>query len=388
MDDKKSAGGAGKQAGLPTTPPLASPQTGKETASSGSSAPAAAGQASQAIDATTLPAVRNLPPIESLELIPEVEEKELQQVERLAVETGILSRHIAAGGGLMLQMRQGLAMQRLESMLTNEIMDKYFMPLQGSPLGFKTDRDKDGGYPVAIVRKCVVHAAIHGMRVVNNEMNILGGGGKTGEEAGFAYGTVEFFKRIVPELEGVRDLSWSIGLPENAKKREKTDNVRVVIRWTYKPVGWEFPAPMFIDHVFPVRKNVGMMDTATQSKALRAALKMVHQALTGGELTPPEGDVEDPIQIGSVSGGGLDALAEVGDQFIPMDTIRRLKQTLETQKVQWTEFLEEAAKLNNGQIDVNEIPVGLLPQLMGWTGDRAREAAKARRAAQEDGSEG
>src|SRR3989304_4810186 len=59
--------------------------------------------------------------------------------------------------------------------LTDDIMRSVFMPLQGSALGFVTDKDRDGGYDLPTVRNVVVEALIHGFYPVGNEMHTIAG---------------------------------------------------------------------------------------------------------------------------------------------------------------------------------------------------------------------
>ena len=66
------------------------------------------------------------------------------------------------------------AMQSIKSKLSDEIM-RPIMALQGSTLGFKTDRDRDGGYDIDTVRNCAVVAALTGLRFHGNEWNIIAG---------------------------------------------------------------------------------------------------------------------------------------------------------------------------------------------------------------------
>src|ERR1700761_9535467 len=47
------------------------------------------------------------------------------------------------------------AMSQLRSLLTPEIM-RPIMSLQGSALGFKTDKDANNGYEVGIVQDCII----------------------------------------------------------------------------------------------------------------------------------------------------------------------------------------------------------------------------------------
>ena len=78
---------------------------------------------------------------------------------------------------------RAVAMAQIREMLTPEIMAPI-MSLQGSPLGFKTDRDtekdpatgkrvKGKGYPLDIVRDVTIFAMSKGAMMINNEVNIL-----------------------------------------------------------------------------------------------------------------------------------------------------------------------------------------------------------------------
>ncbi len=322
-------------------------------------------------------AVRELPPLDSLTEIPEPDEA-LQKVETLAEQAGILQKHINQKGGLMLQMRQSHALRAINDLLTDKIMDEYFMPWQGHQLGFKTDRP----YSREVVRRCATFCLINGARITGNEMNILGGGNKNNENeanaAGFAYLTVEYYERMVLEIEGVRDLSWNIGVPEI---HGPTATVQVFIRFTYQPQGFDHAVPYFVDQAFPVRHNQGAMATAAQSKARRAGLKMIYKFLVGSKMTPPEGEVEEPVEIGGRSGSMAD-VAAAGDQVIPWEsTLSSIKKKMDGLGIPWREFIDQAASINGGQVDVKEIPIGLLPKLLEWSGERIRDAMAAKRAA-------
>lgn len=74
-----------------------------------------------------------------------------------------------------LALAQGI--EYLQSKLTNEIMSPL-MRLQGSPLGFRTDKDKTGGYDIATVRDVMIDATIKGgFLLFGNEVNIIAGRG-------------------------------------------------------------------------------------------------------------------------------------------------------------------------------------------------------------------
>jgi hypothetical protein len=77
------------------------------------------------------------------------------------------------------------AITYLQEALTAEVM-KPIMALQGSRLGFKTDRDlvknqqsgkyeKGPGYPLEVVKNCFIEASLSGLMATGNQWNIIGG---------------------------------------------------------------------------------------------------------------------------------------------------------------------------------------------------------------------
>lgn len=71
----------------------------------------------------------------------------------------------------------------LREALTEEVMEKVFMPLMNTKVGFRTDRDgkpdKNGRvkppYEVATVREAIIDAAIIGLLPTGNQFNIISG---------------------------------------------------------------------------------------------------------------------------------------------------------------------------------------------------------------------
>ena len=101
-------------------------------------------------------------------------------------------------------------MRELRNAMSKEVVDQVFMPLQGSKLGFRTDRDdKDpAGYPWQVVRDCVIDAMIRGFRPIGNELNII---------AGNPYYTKEAYERKVSEFPGLTDFRPEPGIPHMAQ---------------------------------------------------------------------------------------------------------------------------------------------------------------------------
>lgn len=67
------------------------------------------------------------------------------------------------------------AMQELIAIFSHPNVMDSFMAMQGSPLGFKTDRDNQCGYNHNVVRDAVIQSFLVGIFPVNNQMNIIGG---------------------------------------------------------------------------------------------------------------------------------------------------------------------------------------------------------------------
>ena len=86
------------------------------------------------------------------------------------------------------------SIQFLKENLTDEYM-KPIMSMQGSRLGFKTDKDKDGGYPLKVVKECLIDAVLSGVNPHGNQFNII---------AGNMYVTKEGYGHLLGKIKGLR----------------------------------------------------------------------------------------------------------------------------------------------------------------------------------------
>lgn len=169
------------------------------------------------------------------------------------------------------------AFRNLRIAVTDEMMQSI-MSLQGSALGFRTDKDKTGGYPLEIVRDCFIEATLCGARPIGNEWNII---------AGRRYLTKEFYERSFPLLPGITNVDVVPGVPtiHNGKTV-----VRMAVRWKHNGVQQELrdqegkPGRTFV-----IRANDGMMDDAIIGKAKRKALKAAYEMVLGRSI----GDIDD-----------------------------------------------------------------------------------------------
>lgn len=174
-----------------------------------------------------------------------------------------------------LVMAEGVS--RLRSLITKEAM-KPLMDLQGTSLGFRTDKDKSGGYPEDVVKEVFIEATLRGFRMIGNEVNII---------AGRFYGTKEGFSRLVGSFEGLTDLKLQPGVP-------KTSSGGAIVpfkaSWKLhgKPQELEREIPCKGDSYSGVDQYIG--------KATRKMLASIYGILTGSEHSVPDGDAGDTLE--------------------------------------------------------------------------------------------
>jgi hypothetical protein len=180
------------------------------------------------------------------------------------------------------------AIQRLRMALTAPVM-KDVMALQGSKLGFRTDRDreKEPGYPENVVKECLIESILWGAYPVNNEWNII---------AGNTYLALNFFRRVLDAFPGLANPKLFPGVPvlmnggalvQYAMEFELNGKPTRIERGKYKAAdGTE------VDERIPVRVNAGMGVDAILGKAERKMRAFVYQRLRGSSLAIPDGEVE------------------------------------------------------------------------------------------------
>lgn len=172
------------------------------------------------------------------------------------------------------------SVKQFKSLLSDSVMSDI-MELQGSPLGFKTDKS----YPVAVVRDAVVQAFMRGLRVTGNEINII---------AGNLYVTKEGFERLLSEMPGLENLKIQVGVPETAGGGAL---VPARAEWTMdgKPdsITWEKQASA--DYRIPIRVNSAMGVDAIHGKAKSKVLRNVYARITGTKLSVPEDEIEGEL---------------------------------------------------------------------------------------------
>lgn len=218
--------------------------------------------------------------------------------------------------------RVAQAVSDLKGLLTDEYM-KPIMNLQGNKLGFRTDKDKNGGYPVEIVKNCLIEAVLMGLQPTGNQFNII---------AGNMYPTKEGCGYL---LNNFRGLSYKIvcGLPK--VNQEKT-SAAVDVTITWKLNGEEktevVPIPIKIDQYASVDSIIG--------KATRKGRAWLLSFVSGVEVT--DGEVEDVKHtvVGTIINHDLEDL-----QFLYETTDKQLQKITEEE----AKFIERVLKTNESQ---------------------------------------
>ena len=165
------------------------------------------------------------------------------------------------------------AVNELRAIMNPKVMDS-FMRLQNSSIGFKTDR-KDG-YPMDVVRDCLIDATMNGVYCVGNEFNII---------SGQCYVTKNGFGH---KLRDIPDFSW-IETPGIPRCNDKGAIIEYQLEWWHK--GKHFEKTLTL----AIRVNAGMGTDAIIGKASRKARAWLYATVTGMEVG--DGDADDAVVV-------------------------------------------------------------------------------------------
>lgn len=228
---------------------------------------------------------------------PEAIKKATEQISLVLAECNTTA--LAKMPALTQAVTLAMGIQNLRAALTKDVVEQVFMPLQSSPLGFVTDKDKPGkdddpktfkpGYPWETVRDCMIEGMVHGLRPVNNEVNII---------AGRCYGAKNGVERLVKDFHGISNV---VVTPGCAQLSQDGKTARVPIRLDAmingKPISvvreLKKEGENARDTRIEVRVNANMGPDAIIGKATRKIYKAALDQLSGGILTVPDGDAID-----------------------------------------------------------------------------------------------
>lgn len=241
-------------------------------------------------------------------------EAQLTKLDNLANDCNIVA--ITANGG---QFSSALALAdkiaALREALTPEVMSRL-MTLQGSQLGFRTDRDSKGNrYNESEVRDVFIEATFKGFKLTGNETNII--------SARF-YGTKEGFEarmRDFAKAGAMTDLKITPGVP---KTTTGGSEVRMQAAWKWRGV------QDTLDVVIPVKTDQYSSADQVLGKARRKLLAQVYSRVTGTEVSEGEvGDIDTmrrttPITQTDVGPAGTTTTAEPAVEKVDADTVAKL----------------------------------------------------------------
>lgn len=179
------------------------------------------------------------------------------------------------------------AIDIIKEQLSDEYM-KPIMALQGSSLGFKTDMDtikkqvnnkwvteKGPGYPMEIVRECLIEAIFLGLEVTGNQFNIIGGN---------MYPTREGFGASLDKMKGLKKNFEYKNIQQPAG--QKVAYVTVNITWQFEG---DVAKKQSIE--FPIKSNDYTSYDALIGKAERKAKRWLYNTIKGTDIS--DGDVND-----------------------------------------------------------------------------------------------
>lgn len=207
-----------------------------------------------------------------------IDEKSANAIQQVINECQVTDLAVKTQVAQALMMAQGIS--RLRELITTESMVPI-MSLQGSSLGFRTDKDKQGGYPVAIVKDVFIEASLRGLRMTGNEVNII---------ADRCYVTKEGFTRLVYHYPGMTDIVLEPGVPKNDQ-----NGAVVPYRASWKLNGIDGNLTRHIPC-----KGTAKYSSVDQyiGKATRKMLCSIYGIITGSQFSTPEGDIADSYAAG------------------------------------------------------------------------------------------
>ncbi len=214
-----------------------------------------------------------------------VPSEQIARLDALAEECSVLARTEMSQFRRTFLLATG--MKVLRDLITDEMMADV-MTLQGSPLGFRTDKDAEGGYPLKVVKEAAIEATLRGLRLVGNEINII---------AGRCYAAKDGLRRLVRQWPGLSDLRIEIHTP-----RVKDGYTVVPCRASWKLHGVPQSLDCTGDLAIPVRVNKDQIVDAIMGKAQRKLLARIYDQLCGSEQGLVEADEEPPIDAAALCG--------------------------------------------------------------------------------------
>jgi len=209
----------------------------------------------------------------------------------------------------------------MQQALTPEVMAPI-MNLQGSKLGFRTDRDlvknqqtskyeKGPGYPLDIVKNCFMEMSLIGLLPTGNMWNII---------AGNSYPTREGLTYLLKKTKGLKQVISFLEVNQSDDK--KTASVKSKIKWEFKGESKE----EIIE--FPIKSDAYTTYDALIGKAERKAKMWLYNQVSGLNLS--DGDVDDQPPLGINNKPNAEQVSENKEQARIVNHIENVSKDIVT----------------------------------------------------------
>ena len=251
-----------------------------------------------------------------------------------------------------------IIVQKLEAILTDEIMDAVFMPLMNKKIGFRTDRDpsrpdKRTGvapkpYTREVVRTCIIDAAANGLLPTGNQFNII---------SGTMYPTKEGYTALLAKLKASSmQLVYTFEFdPETKAVSADPTYVAIPCRVGYKTSREDMKG--WFKYVAMVKSN-GETSTTDQlrGKAERKCKKAFFEFLTGIDLG--DADASETIdvpytEVTNAAQAGAAPSAPAPERKSAAERAREIMQRAAQKKEAEAERQQAAQQPADGQQEVN-----------------------------------
>jgi len=173
-------------------------------------------------------------------------------------------------------------LQEIRDLFNDKAITAGLMKLQGTKIGFVTDKDKNGGYPPNVVVDVTIEAASRGARMVGNEVNII---------SGSCYLTKGYFQRKLDEQ--LQPGNWRLnhGVPEVEYQNKKQVSATVTTEIKWKDSNGDHTESVS----FAIKGNDYATADAYLGKADRKCGKWLLENITGERFS--DGDADEIISV-------------------------------------------------------------------------------------------
>lgn len=229
-----------------------------------------------------------------------------------------------------------IVVNKLEAVLTDDVMKAVFMPLMNKKIGFLTDHDPSKPtknnphpvpYPISVVRTCIIDAAAVGLLPTGNQFNII---------SGTMYPAKAGFTALLAKMKQRMGLVYSFEFDaETTVKSADPSYVAIPCKVSYKTNREDLKG--IFKYVAMVKSN-GETSTTDQlrGKAERKCKKAFVEFLTGmdlGEGDPDSAVVDVPYtEVSSATGAPANGAPAAAPSGTAQNASQRAREILEKRK--------------------------------------------------------